>query len=55
MGSGMHRLQQLWLTCLVASQVGPPRPGAKPTSPALAGQFFTTEPPGEAQAIDFEV
>ena len=25
-----------------------PDPGIEPTSPALAGRFFTTEPPGEA-------
>ena len=24
-----------------------PDPGVKPTSPALAGGFFTTEPPGK--------
>ena len=24
-----------------------PRPGIKPASPALAGRFFTTEPPGK--------
>ena len=24
-----------------------PRPGIKPVSPALAGEFFTTEPPGK--------
>ena len=24
-----------------------PKPGIKPTSPALAGRFFTTEPPGK--------
>ena len=24
-----------------------PYPGIEPTSPALAGEFFTTEPPGE--------
>ena len=24
-----------------------PDPGIKPTSPALAGEFFTTEPPGQ--------
>lgn len=41
------------LSCL--SEVESSQTGAKPTSPALAGQFFTTEPPGEAQAIDFEV
>ena len=25
-----------------------PNPGIKPVSPALAGEFFTTEPPGKA-------
>ena len=24
-----------------------PRPGTEPVSPALAGKFFTTEPPGK--------
>ena len=24
-----------------------PNPGIKPTSPALAGRFFTTDPPGK--------
>jgi len=27
-----------------------PHPGTKPTSPALAGGFFTTEPPGKPKA-----
>ena len=26
-----------------------PRPGIKPVSPALAGGFFTTEPPGKPE------
>ena len=26
-----------------------PDPGIEPTSPALAGRFFTPEPPGEAK------
>ena len=26
-----------------------PNPGIKPTSPALSGGFFTTEPPGKPQ------
>ena len=26
-----------------------PDPGIKPTSPALAGEFFITEPPGKSQ------
>ena len=28
-----------------------PNPGIKPTSPALAGEFFTTEPPGKPRLI----
>ena len=28
-----------------------PDPGIKPLSPALAGRFFTTEPPGEPQQL----
>ena len=34
-----------WLLC---SMWNLPDPGTEPTSPALAGRFFTTEPPGEA-------
>ena len=30
-----------------------PRPGIKPVSPALAGRFFTTEPPGKPKS-DFK-
>ena len=40
--------QQLWLTGLVAPRhVGSPRPGLEPMSPALAGRFSTTAPPGK--------
>ena len=28
-----------------------PNPGVKPTSPALVGRFFTTEPPGKLLKI----
>ena len=28
----------------------PPDPGIKPSSPALAGRFFTSEPPGKYQS-----
>ena len=31
----------------------PPWPGIEPVSPALAGGFFTTEPPGKPQSITF--
>ena len=30
-----------------------PDPGIEPTSPALAGRFFTTEPPGKPPTSDF--
>ena len=43
-----HRLSS-WSTRaqLLRSLWNPPRPGIKPLSPALAGGFFTTEPPRE--------
>ena len=31
-----------------------PNPGNKPVSPALAGRFFTTEPPGKPSALLFK-
>ena len=41
--------QQLWRTGLVVPwHVGLPRPGIKPVSPALAGVFLTTAPPGKS-------
>ena len=30
-----------------------PGPGTKPVSPALAGRFFTTEPPGQPHIVCF--
>ena len=46
-GSG-HRLHswgaRIWLPCGIWD---PPGPGIEPVSPALAGRFFTTEPPGK--------
>ena len=32
-----------------------PDPGIKPLSPALAGEFFTTEPPGKPSNIETEM
>ena len=32
---------------LLCNMWDPPGPGIEPTSPALAGRFFTTEPPGK--------
>ena len=31
-----------------------PRPGLEPVSPALAGRFLTTVPPGKSPGLDFE-
>ena len=52
--------QQLWLTGLVALRhVGSsrmwdlPRSGLEPVSPALAGRFSTTAPPGKPQLPHF--
>ena len=42
-----RQAQQLWCSGSVAPRyVGSSRSGIKPVSPALAGGFFTTEPPG---------
>ena len=39
--------QQLWQRGLIAPGIwNLPGPGIEPLSPALAGRFFTTEPPG---------
>ena len=35
------------LSCSVACGIFQDQPGIKPISPALAGRFFTTEPPGK--------
>ena len=35
--------------CHFLLQGNRPNPGIKPASPALAGRFFTTEPPGKLQ------
>ena len=48
--------QQLWLTGLVAPRhVGSSRPGLEPVSPALAGGFLTTAPPGKPGNASFKV
>ena len=39
--------QEYWSGLPFASPRGLPTPGTGPTSPALAGKFFTTEPPGK--------
>ena len=43
-----------WLSRPFPSPEDLPDPGIKPTSPALAGSFFTTEPPGKSfKYLDF--
>jgi len=41
--------QEYWsgLPCPLPGDL--PDPGIKPTSPAVAGRFFTTEPPGKSR------
>jgi len=39
--------QEYWSRLLFPSPGDHPNPGIKPTSPELAGRFFTTEPPGK--------
>ena len=46
--------QQLWHTGLVVPRMwDPPRPGVKPTSPALAGGFLTTAPSWKSYLLFF--
>ena len=39
--------QEYWSRLLFPSLGDLPDPGIEPTLPALAGEFFTTEPPGK--------
>ena len=56
-----HRLQTRRLSsCSSRAQLlrgmwDPPRPGLEPVSPALAGRFSTTAPPGKPCCIYFKV
>ena len=56
-----HRLQMRRLSnCgsraeLLRGMWDPPRPGLKPVSPALAGRFSTTAPPGKPLLLFFSV
>lgn len=43
-----------FLSLLAPRHVGdPPRPGIELMSPALAGDFLTTRPPGKSQSLTF--
>ena len=54
-----HRLQTLRLSScgsraqLLHGMWDPPRPGLEPVSPALAGRFSTTVPPGKPHLLFF--
>ena len=41
--------QEYWSGLLFPSPGDLPYPGIKPSSPAWAGRFFTTEPPGKPE------
>ena len=43
--------QEYWSELPFPSPGDLPNPGIKPASPALAGGFFTTEPPGKCQTV----
>ena len=57
---GEHRLQMRRLSScdtwaeLLRGMWDPPRPGLEPVSPALAGRFSTTAPPGKPPSFFFE-
>ena len=42
--------QEYWSVLPFSSPGDPPNPGIQPTSLALTGRFFTTEPPGKAKS-----
>ena len=48
---GLSR-QEYWSELPFPSPGDLTNPGIEPTSPELAGGFFTTEPPGKPHAID---
>ena len=45
---------EYWSALPFPSPVDLPNPGIKPVSPALAGGFFVTEPPGKPGREDTE-
>ena len=52
-GSSVHGISQARILKQVAisSSRDLPGPGIEPTSPALVGGFFTTEPPGKTMGV----
>ena len=49
-----HSLSSSAWALLLHSMWDPPGPGTAPMSPALAGGFFTTEPPGNPRVSIFQ-
>ena len=47
--------QEYWSVLPLSSPGDLPKPGIEPMSPALAGGFFTTEPPGKPSFVDIFV
>ena len=45
-------MQEYWSELPFLSPGSLPDPGNKPTSPALAGEFFTTELPGQPYHVE---
>ena len=45
--------QEHWRGLSFPSPGDLPNPGTEPASPALAGEFFTTEPPGKSRRYPF--
>ena len=45
--------QEFWSGLPFPSPGDLPDPGIEPVFPALAGRFFTTEPPGKLQKADY--
>ena len=50
-GSSVHGTSQARRLEAISSSRALPDPGIEPVSPALAGRFFTTEPPGKLRGI----
>ena len=51
LGSSVHgfSMQEHWSGLPFPPPGHPPDPGTEPTSPAVEGRVFTTEPPGKSQ------
>ena len=47
--------QESWSGSPFPSPGALPDPGIQPTSPSLAGRFFTTEPPGKPKVLNTEL